>query len=63
MFEEYGDIMTVPEIMEALHIGKNQVYALLKSGEIKAFRMGLRSWTIPKESVVAYIKNQINKKK
>lgn len=55
MFNEYEDLMSIPDVMEALHIGKNIVYDLLSSGEIKAFRMG-RPWKIPKESVIQYVR-------
>ena len=54
MFTEYDDILTVEEIMEMLYVGKNTVYALLKSGELKGFRIG-RTWKIPKESLNQYI--------
>ena len=62
MFKEYEDIMTVPEVMEALHIGKNRVYALMAEGSLKAFRMG-RPWKIPRESVEEYVRNQAGLKK
>ena len=48
MFNEYEDIMTIADVMEALHIGKNRVYELLSTGELNGFRMG-RPWKIPKE--------------
>ena len=57
MFNEYEDIMTIEDVSEALHIGKNRVYALLSTGEIKGFRIG-RPWKIPKESVELYVRNQ-----
>lgn len=40
-----------------LHIGKNTAYALLKSGEIKAVRIG-RQYRIPKKWVVQYVNSQ-----
>lgn len=62
MFKEYEDIMTVQEVMEALHIGKNRVYALMAEGNLKAFRMG-RPWKIPRESVEEYVRNQAGLRK
>jgi len=47
MFTEYDDILTAEEVMEMLYVGKNTVYALLKIGELKGFRIG-RTWKIPK---------------
>jgi len=57
MFNEYEDIMTIQEVMEALHIGKNRVYAMLADGTLQGFRMG-RPWKIPKESVEKYVRTQ-----
>ncbi|MDD4600018.1 hypothetical protein SDC9_20890 [bioreactor metagenome] len=54
MFEHYGDIVTVEELCEMLSIGKNAAYALLASGELKAFRHN-RVWKIPRQGVVNYV--------
>lgn len=62
MFNEYEDIMTISDVMEALHIGKNRVYTLLASGELIGFKMG-RPWKIPKESVIDYVRSQTMSKK
>ena len=58
MFEQYEDIMTIPEVSEALYIGKNRVYELLQSGELKGFRIGQRTWKIPRESVELYVRKK-----
>ena len=60
MFEEYGDLLTPEECIEILQVGKNQVYSLLISGEIKAFKIGARKWKIPKESLILYIRKKAN---
>ena len=44
-----------------LMIGKNAAYQLLKSGQIKSFRIG-RIWKIPKVSIEKYIREQTNSK-
>lgn len=54
MFSEYPDVLTVDQLMEMLHIGRNAAYSLLKSGEIKTLRIG-RRYIIPRKSIVAYI--------
>lgn len=54
MFSDYPDVLTVDQLMEMLHIGRNAAYGLLKSGEIKTLRIG-RRYIIPKKSIVAYI--------
>lgn len=62
MFNEYEDIMSIEDVMEALHIGKNRVYDLLKQGLIRGWQMG-RPWKIPKESVIEYVRSQAGLKK
>ena len=44
--------------MEQLNIGKNAIYKLLSSGNLKAFRLG-RNWKIPRKEVDAYIDRMI----
>lgn len=57
MFDSYDDILTVPELSEALKIGTTQAYRILKRGEINAFKEG-KDWKIPKESVIQYVLNK-----
>ena len=52
---EYDDMMTTEEAKEALKIGTNTLYKLLRSGKLKAFRLG-RIWKIPKAAVEEYIR-------
>ena len=54
MLEQYDDLLTAEEACEVLKMGKNTLYALLGSGELKAFRNG-RVWRIPKEAVIEFI--------
>jgi len=54
MFNEYNDLLTVEELCEILTIGKNTVYKILNSGELKSFRSG-RVWKIPKVAVEEYV--------
>lgn len=51
------DLITVEELCDILHIGKNAAYKLLASGKLKCFRMS-RTWKIPRESVTLYIREQ-----
>ena len=58
MFEEiYGDMVSIDELCEMLTIGKNTDYHLLKTNQIKAFKIG-RIWKIPRESVAEYVDTQ-----
>lgn len=54
MLEEYPDILTTEETCEALRMGYNALYELLKSGKLKAYRNG-RTWRIPKVAVEEFI--------
>ena len=54
MFEEYGDMLSIDDVMEMLGIGRNSVYELLNSGELKGFRIKGK-WKITKRAVVEYI--------
>ncbi len=54
MFEKYKDVMSVLEVCEALHIGKNTVYNYLKKGVIKSIRVG-KKYLIPKCFLVDFI--------
>lgn len=54
MFTEYDEILSIEDVMEILHIGKNSVYSLLKSNEIRNIRVGKR-YIVPKQSVISFI--------
>ena len=54
MLDEYGDFLTIPEICGILDIGKNTVYELLKTKQIRNFRIGKR-YRITRDAVVDYI--------
>lgn len=59
LYNEYNDdILTVTELCELLKIGLNKGYELVKSGEIKSFKIG-NSYRIQKCAITDYIiKNQ-----
>lgn len=62
MFEAYKDILTVDDVCKALSMGKNKVYALLKSGTINYIKNG-NKYLIPKIYLIDYIYEQRNKKR
>ncbi len=51
-------ILSPEEAMEELQIGRNAIYKLLESGDLKGFRVG-RNWKIPQKSIDGYIDEQI----
>lgn len=54
-------ILSPEEAMEELQMGRNAIYKLLASGELKGFKVG-RNWKIARKSIDAYIDEQIQKK-
>ena len=54
MFEQYDDILTLDEVCEALHIGKNTAYELLKSGQLKSFKCG-KCYKVPRKCVEDFV--------
>lgn len=58
MFKEtYNDMISIDDLCEMLTIGKNTAYHLLKTRQIKAFKIG-RIWKIPRDSVAEYVFSQ-----
>ena len=58
MLNNTKDILTLKELQELLHIGKNTALRLVQSGEINACRVG-NQWRIPKECVMTYIRRML----
>ncbi|WP_297968264.1 helix-turn-helix domain-containing protein [uncultured Anaerovibrio sp.] len=47
-------ILSLEELCEQLTIGRNAAYNLLRTGQIKAFRIK-RIWKIPQSSINEYV--------
>lgn len=54
MFKEYPDIMTVPQVAQALGIGTNTAYRLVKDRVIGSKHIG-RKIIVPKACLVDYV--------
>ena len=54
MFEDLENVLTVEEVCEAMKMGRDAVYGLLQTGELKAMRNG-RVWRIPREALIDYV--------
>lgn len=52
------DFLTPSQVAKHLSIGKNRVYALIKSGEIPAIKIGTR-YKIPKNQLMEWIENNL----
>ncbi len=55
--DEYGDIMTVEDLMAYLNIGRTTAYKLLQSGKIKVLRFG-RIYRLSKASVQEFVRKE-----
>jgi len=62
MLDNYGDMLSVEEVMEILTIGKNATYDLFRTGEVKAVRLKNR-WKIPKKAIIDYINKRYEEEK
>ena len=54
LFDDYPDIMTVQQISDALHIGRNSAYNLINSKAIGHLRIG-SSIRVPKACLIDYV--------
>ena len=59
MFEAYDYILNIQEVAQLLKIGSTQVYKIVRSGDLKAYKEG-KDWKIPKEALISYIRRQSN---
>ena len=55
-------ILTPEDVMEELCIGRNAVYKLLNSGELKALRVG-RNWKIPRKELNEFIDKKLKQER
>jgi excisionase family DNA binding protein len=53
---DYPDVITIEELMEMLHIGRNSAYSILKGGLIKTIKVG-KKYIIPKKSVIEFLES------
>lgn len=54
MLRGYPDLMSVNDIQDILHIGRSKAYSMLKSGEIRALRIGAK-YRIPKPYLIDFL--------
>lgn len=68
MFENYGEILGVTDLCNALNLSRLKVYELLESGEINSWRPGTASgdekrrvWRVTKEDLINYVNRSTGK--
>lgn len=57
LFKDYPDAVSVEQLSEMLHIGQVLAYRLIRSGEIKARKVG-RKYIITKQNVIDFINKE-----
>lgn len=62
MFKNEKDVLTVPDVIRLLRIGKNTVYDLIKSEKIKSIRQG-KKIIVPKVCLIEYLLDENNYQK
>lgn len=55
MLKDYPDVLTPPEVMEILEIGRNLLYQSMQDGTIPAFRIGKKMWRVLKKDLIDYV--------
>ena len=59
MFKNEPDILTVPDVIRLLRIGKNSVYELIKVGAIGSIKKG-KKIIIPKVCLIEFLADERN---
>ena len=59
MFKEFPDILTVPQVAQALNVSTKAVYALVHANKLGWIRVG-RSIKVPKFSLEEFVKTARN---
>ena len=59
MFKNEPDILTVPDVIRLLKLGRNSVYALIKEGRIGSIKQG-KKIIVPKVCLVEYLADEKN---
>lgn len=62
--DDLPDILTVDDLVEYLNLGRNTVYTLLRSGQIRAIggngpNRFFRSWRVSKKALVEYLNGTV----
>lgn len=57
ILDSYADVLTVNDVMNILHIGRNKAYELLRSRVIPSIRIG-KKYVIPKNLMIEFLSNR-----
>ena len=59
MFEQYPDVLTVRQVMELLHLERDNTYALIRCGQIPSVKVK-RQIRVTKQAVMQFLRMQSN---
>lgn len=59
MFKDYPDVLTIPQVAQALGIGLKAAYGLVNGHKLGCIRIG-RIIKVPKEMLVEYVRTARN---
>lgn len=59
MFKDYPDILSIPQVAQALGIGRKAAYALVNGNKLGAIHVG-RTIRVPKMMLEEYVKTTRN---
>ena len=59
MFKNEPDVLTVPDVIRLLRIGRNSVYKLIKEGKIGSIKQG-KKIIIPKTCLIKFLLDKNN---
>ena len=54
MINQEESVLTIQDVCDALKVGRNRVYKMLASGELKGWRIG-HTWKITQSSLQEYL--------
>ena len=56
IFSNYPDVVSIPDLMKMLNIGRNTAYRLLQNGKLKSIKIG-KQYRIPKQFIIEYLES------
>lgn len=56
MLGSYPDVLSIKDLCEILHLGKNKVYELLNKKVIGSHRIG-KKYLVPKSCLIAFLRS------
>ena len=56
IFSNYPDVVSLPDLMKMLNIGRNTAYRLLQNGKLKSIKIG-KQYRIPKQFIIEYLES------